>query len=32
MLANDFHIMDKKILQDIEKENHNGNFLVCYIP
>ena len=29
MSVTDFHIMDRKISIDIDKENHNANLLVC---
>ena len=32
MLATDFHIMDRKIYMNIEKENRNTNVLVCNMP
>ena len=29
MSVTDFHIMDRKISIDIDKENHNANLWVC---
>ena len=29
MSVTDFHIMDRKISIDTDKENHNANLLVC---